>query len=233
MVSLLYNSNKLKMKKLICYCLALSLLSSNMLVAQERQATHSTYYEQRVSHFRSLPAKKKCVIFLGDSITDGAEWGELFSSKKVLNRGISGDTSAGVLDRLDEVIRHQPKKIFLLIGINDIARGASVEAICHNIFTILEHIQEGSPETQIYVQSILPVNDRFTKFPGVMKRASLIPLVNQVLEENAAQRRYTYIDLHSRMTDGSGRLREEFTNDGLHLLRPAYEHWAEAIRTYL
>lgn len=204
-----------------------------MLVAQGQQTKHSTYYEQRVSHFRSLPIKKKCVLFLGDSITDGAEWGELFSRGDVLNRGISGDTSSGVLDRVDEVIRHQPKKLFLLIGVNDIARGVSADVICQNIFTILHRIKEASPTTQVYVQSILPVNDKFTKFPGLMKKASLIPLINKVLENNAERHQYTYIDLHTRMADGTGKLREEFTNDGLHLLQPAYEHWAEVIRVYL
>ena len=113
------------MKKLIYFGLILSLLSSPPLMAQGQK--HSTYYEQRASHFRSLVSKKKCIVFLGDSLSDGAEWSELFSRQDILNRGISGDTSTGVLDRLDEVVRHQPKKIFLLIGINDIARDISPE----------------------------------------------------------------------------------------------------------
>lgn len=221
------------MKKLLCYCLALALLGGNVLAAQRVQTKHSHYYEQRVSHFRSLPVKNKCILFLGDSITDGAEWGELLSRKDILNRGISGDTSAGVLDRIDEVVRHQPKKLFILIGVNDIAKGVGADIVCQNIFSILQYVREYSPKTQIYVQSILPVNDRFTKFATLMQKASLIPLINKVLENNAERYQYTYIDLYTRMADGAGKLREEFTNDGLHLLQPGYKHWAEVIRKYL
>ena len=219
------------MKKLIYFGLILSLLSSPPLMAQGQK--HSTYYEQRASHFRSLASKKKCIVFLGDSLSDGAEWSELFSRQDILNRGISGDTSTGVLDRLDEVVRHQPKKIFLLIGINDIARDISLEQICHNIFSILKRIKKDSPATQVYVQSLLPVNDRYNKFLSIIKNASLIPLVNKELEANAQQYHYTYIDLNTRMANSSGKLKDEFTNDGVHLLQAGYKHWAEIIKPYL
>ena len=219
------------MKKLISFGLALSLLSCPILMAQGQK--HSTYYEQRASHFRSLASKKKCIVFLGDSLSDGAEWSELLSRQDILNRGISGDTSTGVLDRLDEVVRHQPKKIFLLIGINDIARDISPEQICHNIFSILKRIKKDSPATQVYVQSLLPVNDRYNKFSSIIKNASLIPLVNKELEANAQQYHYTYIDLNTRMVNSFGKLKDEFTNDGVHLLQGGYKHWAEIIKPYL
>ena len=65
----------------------------------------STYYHQRVSHFRTLPITKNDIIFVGNSISDGAEWSELFSNSQIKNRGISGDFSAGVLNRIDEISR--------------------------------------------------------------------------------------------------------------------------------
>ena len=80
-----------------------------------------TYYEQRYSHFITLPDRPKSVIFLGDSITDSAEWSELFGDLHVLNRGISGDNTAGVLNRFGEIIQRKPAEVFLMIGIDDLA----------------------------------------------------------------------------------------------------------------
>ena len=82
--------------------------------------------------------------------TNGAEWNELFPRKRVKNRGISGDTSEGVYDRLDALVKGKPAKIFILIGINDISRGIEVETIVQNMKRIVEKIQNESPKTKIY-----------------------------------------------------------------------------------
>ena len=87
--------------------------------AQERK--YSTFYEQRATLFEELPVTSRDIIFLGNSITNGCEWGELFQNTYVKNRGISGDICMGVYDRLDPIIKGKPAKIFLLIGINDVA----------------------------------------------------------------------------------------------------------------
>src|SRR5690606_18724659 len=94
----------------------------------------STYYQQRISHFRTLPIKHGEVIFLGNSISDGAEWSELFNSSNVINRGISGDKTSGILNRIDEIVRRKPSKVFLLIGTNDLEHKVSIKEILNNIF---------------------------------------------------------------------------------------------------
>ena len=78
--------------------------------AQERK--YSTFYEQRVNFIRRLPVTSRDIIFLGNSITNGCEWGELFQNSHVKNRGISGDICMGVYDRLDPIIKGKPAKIF-------------------------------------------------------------------------------------------------------------------------
>ena len=103
---------------------------------------YTTYYRQRVSLFRILPQTKGDIIFLGNSITDGGEWTEMFNDLKVKNRGISGDISAGVLNRLDEVYQRFPDKVFLLIGINDLARNISPDSIVKNILWINALLKE-------------------------------------------------------------------------------------------
>src|SRR5262249_1762037 len=77
------------------------------------------YYRARSDLFRQFAGDADAVM-LGDSNTEWVDWHELFPGVQFLNRGIAGDTSAGVLNRLDEVIGRHPKVVFLMIGINDL-----------------------------------------------------------------------------------------------------------------
>jgi len=129
----------------------------SVCVAQDAAPKHSTYYWQRAS------------LFLGDSITDGGEWCELFGDARLKNRGISGDVTWGVLDRLSEVTAGKPVKIFLMIGVNDLARGKTVEEIIANYETIVERIRRETPQTQLYIQSVLPVNPVFGTFKKITR----------------------------------------------------------------
>ena len=83
----------------------------------------SEYNLQRRSLFEVLPVYSSDIVFLGNSITDGCEWAELFNNRHVKNRGISGDRSGWLLDRLDPIVGGHPKKLFLMIGVNDLAAG--------------------------------------------------------------------------------------------------------------
>jgi len=106
-----------------------------------------TFYQQRSSLFRVLPVTKNDIIFLGNSITNGNEWSELFGDQTIKNRGISGDVTAGVLNRLDEVTSRNPSKIFLLIGVNDLAAGRAPDSVAKNIFLIADRVHLESPGT--------------------------------------------------------------------------------------
>lgn len=77
---------------------------------------------------------------------------------------------------------------------------------------------------------ILPQYDRFK---ALVNMGDEIIRINNELEQHAAEGHYTYIDLHFEMTDGAGRLRDDFTNDGLHLMGAAYQHWADILRKLL
>lgn len=200
--------------------------------AQERK--YSIYWERRASLFENLPTSKKDIIFLGNSITDGAEWAELFDNPRVKNRGISGDITSGILDRLDPIVKGKPAKLFLLIGINDVSRGISVDSIVGNIRLILERIQLESPKTQIYLQSVLPVNDAFDNFKKHASRWAMVPEINVELKKLASEKQLTYIDLFSHFTDDSGaKLNPDYTNDGLHLMGEGYLKWKELIESHV
>ena len=112
------------------------------------------YYDQKLSMFEMMPDQDKEVVWMGDSITDGAEWSELFPGLRTLNRGISSDNTFGMLYRIGEVAKRKPVKLFLLIGINDIARNIPNEVILRNYVKLIDSIQIQSPNTKILIQTI-------------------------------------------------------------------------------
>ena len=200
--------------------------------AQERK--YSTFYYQRATLFEELPVTSSDIIFLGNSITNGGEWAELFDNPHVKNRGISGDVCMGVYDRLDAILKGSPAKIFLLIGINDVDRGASADTIVERIGMIVDKIRKDSPSTKIYLQSVLPVSDHYKMFNGHTSRWQVVPEINKGLVRLAADRGVKYIDLYSHFIDySSGKMNIKYTNDGLHLLGKGYKKWVGIVKPYV
>lgn len=208
------------------------LLVSPFAKAQD-STRFSTYYFQRLTHFRTLPAQPGSTIFLGNSITDGAEWSELFGESHILNRGISGDITAGVLYRLPEIIKQKPSRLFLLIGVNDLARGIPADTVAASIFKIAGEIGRQIPQTKLFIQSLLPVNDELGKFPTHVNKGKEINHINARLRDSANSFGYTFIDLHSLMVGEDGKLRKEYTNDGLHLKGDGYLAWQQAVYPFV
>src|SRR5688572_25430872 len=116
-------------------------------------------FKLKVEQFRSYPNSSKDIIFLGNSITAGVDWNELLQLKRVRNRGISGDISFGILERLDEITEGKPAKVFILIGINDISRNIPDSVILRNYKNMVQRIKQHSPRTKIYFQTLMPVNN--------------------------------------------------------------------------
>ncbi|TKK71029.1 beta-N-acetylhexosaminidase [Ilyomonas limi] len=206
---------------------------AQVVLPQYPDSIFSTYYHQRWSHFNTLPQTKGDIIFLGNSITDGAEWSELFQDNHIKNRGISGDFTAGVLHRLNEVAERKPDKVFLLIGVNDLARKISTDSILKNLFLIADFIYQETPATQLFIQSILPVNDAFRSFTMHTNKGDSIRLINKALQQQAALHHYTYIELNKAFSDKEGKLNKAFTNDGLHLKGEGHILWKHLVYPYV
>ncbi|MBS1627364.1 MAG: family 20 glycosylhydrolase [Bacteroidetes bacterium] len=223
------------MRKII---LLVTLFLTNNLLAQPvlpnyADSLFSTYYWQRATLFQTLPKHNSDIIFLGNSITDGAEWSEIFNDIKIKNRGISGDISAGVIKRLPNMVEGKPAKIFLLIGVNDLSRNISVDSIFTNISLIANYIHYYSANTKLYVQSILPVSDYYKKFSTHSTKTNLINQLNTLLKNNAEKLNYTYINLHDYFTDENGKMNPSLSNDGLHLKGDGYMLWKHIVFPYV
>ncbi|MGZ3861178.1 MAG: GDSL-type esterase/lipase family protein [Flavisolibacter sp.] len=208
-----------------------SLIASLSGHAQQDSSYTTTYYVQKVTLFRMIrDTENGEVIFLGDSITDIAEWGDLLKDPMVKNRGINGDITAGVLARLDEVTSRKPSKIFIMIGINDIAAGVADSVILSNYRQIIDRIQKATPRTKIYIQSILPTNNSFTEFARHQNKDGHIRWINGQLQQLAKDREATFIDLYHLMVNNEGKLDPRYTNDGLHLKGEGYRVWIQELK---
>lgn len=207
-----------------------------MVVAPARSQVLDTipnvpdHYNKMTAVFRSEPKKPGSVIFLGNSITEGGDWKKLLHDSLALNRGISGDNTFGLLARLDEITRHQPSRVYILIGVNDLSKNIPPAIVIQNIFSVVGTLRAASPKTRVFVQSLLPVNPGHAKFPARFNKQADIEVINAQLKKYQEALHYTYIDLFSGFLDASMRLDIRYTYDGLHLNPAGYAHWVGILK---
>ncbi len=180
--------------------------------------------ERWISQFEILDVQPGDVVFLGDSITEGGSWHELFPAIPVRNRGIGGDTADGVLARIGQISRGKPSKVFLMIGTNDLTMDVEVPTIIGNINNIVDTIHKKSPATEVFVQSVLPRQKRY--------RARVEEL-NAGLRESI-RGKAQWLDIYPLMLNTQeGSIRAELSNDELHLNGGGYRIWRDAIATHV
>jgi lysophospholipase L1-like esterase len=218
------------MKKL--FFLSIAILLGKLVTAQTAQwdSTHRPgNFKLKVEQFRAYPNSSKDIIFLGNSITAGVDWTELLARGDVKNRGISGDITFGVLERLDEVTEGKPAKVFILIGINDISRNIPDSVILRNYRLMIQRIKSGSPKTKIYFHTLMPVNNEFTQFKNHYNKDEHILYVNDELRKLAASEKITIVDLYPHFLNADKKLEKRYTVDGLHLNAAGYEVWKDVL----
>lgn len=190
-------------------------------------------YSLKVEQFRGYPDSPGDIIFLGNSITAGTDWMELLGNTSVRNRGISGDITYGVLERLDEVTEGKPAKIFILIGINDIARNIPDSLILDNYKKIIKRIRHASPGTAVYFHNLLPVNNEFTPARNHFNKDEHVLFINEELAKICREEKVTLIDLYNPFKNAENKLDKKYTYDGLHLTHAGYLLWASLLKKYL
>lgn len=193
------------------------------LGADERLRAHK---EPRLTQF-DLAEGPFDVVFVGDSITEQGLWSELFAGRRVANRGISGDRTTGVLDRLDAITALAPATAVLMLGINDIKAGRSSEEVFETYKEIVARLRDaGMP---VVIQSTIQCNAaHHTCTPGDVLAVNEL---NSLLRSYADDSGITFADLGA-LSDPDG-LPDEFTYDGVHLTGKGYQSWVEALKGVL
>jgi lysophospholipase L1-like esterase len=183
-----------------------------------------SYYEYRRNLFALSKVQSAAIVMLGDSLIEGAPWRELTGCPDLVNRGIGGDTTQRVLDRLDEVAKLKPRAVFLMIGVNDITRGVAPAITLHNLRAILDRLEAWKIRT--FAGYVLPVTASYPKKHFNDQITALNGKIAGVLAEHPAT---AAIDLRPLLRGGDGYLREELSFDGLHLSPKGYALWRDAI----
>lgn len=186
-------------------------------------------YDHRKSMYEHLPEDTATIVLLGNSLTAQGNWSELLQEPKIRNRGIPGDQTAGVLRRLLAVSHLQPVQIFLMIGVNDLLFRSPPE-ILENYRRLVDSIQMVMPDSELLLQSVLPVNNE-VRYTQVKNKD--ISVLNEGIEQLAQEYGLSWIDIRPAVSDEAGRLRADFTQDGVHLNGPAYMKWAEVLQPYI
>lgn len=185
----------------------------------------SPYYYHKKSQFEFLANSDDYkIVMIGDSITDGGLWDELLKNNLVQNRGIGGDTTDGVLDRLSS-INQKIEIAFIMIGINAISRHKSVDEVFENYKKIIENLHK--KEIKIYIQSTLYVGENQPK-----RLNKSVELLNQKLQEYSINNNLTFIDLNKLLSPNKV-LEKKFSLDEVHLNGDGYQLWSEEIKKYL
>jgi len=160
------------------------------------------------------------VVFLGDSITDFWRLNEYFPERDYLNRGIAGQTSGEMLQRMKaDVVDLRPQAVLILAGTNDLAREIPVGSIENN-YEAMAAIATANKIKPIFA-SVLPVSDyhkgqnpTYERTPG--RPLASIRALNDWLKAFCTKNNFAYVDYFSATVDDSGQLKEDLGDDGLH-----------------
>lgn len=213
-----------------------------MLFGKKKDYSKITEYDRekltKRENYRILNeeyALKSQTVLLGDSITDFFNWYELFydfskaTGQAVYNRGISGDTTDRLLERLSEnVLNITPKNVVLLIGTNDIGRGLPLSMSVENVSKIIEETKAKCPGVNFVLQAVYPINQGMRR-KSEKRSKEKIQLMNKEFIKLSEKYGCTWLDITEKLKDETGNLKKDFTHDGLHLNVKAYKIVAENI----
>jgi len=160
------------------------------------------------------------ILFLGHSLIEFFDWQGRFPAHTCANLGVAGETTEGLLARLERIIEANPGAdlIFVMTGINNIAMDDPDFSGAYR--EIIERLSSGYPAAKIFVHAVLPVLVDFIENKSVLQ-------VNVALENLARDTGVEFIDLYRRFVDERGLpVREYLLDDGIHLSSKGYEVWA-------
>lgn len=214
-------------------CLSLSTLQAQAQHVEYRSTSH---YNKRVAQFeREGGIDESSIVMLGNSLTEnGKNWAERLGVPQVVNRGIIGDNTVGMTERLCQITPHHPKAIFLMAGINDMVNDNPAIEVAGRVINLIEAIRQQTPTTKLFVESLLPINESNGRWRTLAGRTDDIPLTNMYIRAYCESNGITFVDIFHQMTyPNSNVLREELSSDGLHITEAGYRIWEKEIKKQL
>jgi len=175
------------------------------------------YYQQKLKE--SAMVHKSDLIFLGDSLTDYHDWSSFGPHH---NAGIAGDTTDGILYRLHYTLDKKPKRVILMIGINDLFQGATLQEIKSNYIKIFDGLKGVD---DLIILSLLPV----IMEPQTELINEQVIALNHFLKKASKEYDARFIDLYRHFIDSRNGLKESYTVDGVHLSVKGYEVWEKVL----
>lgn len=198
--------------------------------AQRGDWFDQVWSERRATFRATKAADRGGVVFLGDSITQG--WGEVgrhFPKYHCANRGISGDTTRGILYRLQEdVLDLKPAAVVLLIGTNDIEIGADPAEVAENLKAILARLRAAEAKLPVIVCKVMPSSETKRRPPAKIQK--LNALVDEIVKSDPL---FIRCDTFSIYADENGNAKPEEFPDLLHLNAAGYAKWVAALNPIL
>ncbi len=189
------------------------------------------WVQKRTQWSKEIDKDQKSLVFLGDSITQGwgPRMGNSFPGVKVANRGISGDTTRGVLIRLQQdVLSLNPSGVVLLVGTNDLEEGADAEIIAGNLMLILQELKNHNAEMPVILCRVFPSSA--SKKRPVQQIQKINDLYATAVKGDA---QITLINTWKLFADSNGNAKVSEFPDLLHPNKTGYDKWAAALRPIL
>lgn len=196
------------------------------LVIESHTEWTKNHYQVRIRSFKQDSIMPNSIVMLGNSLTEqGGNWASRLNTENVSNRGIAGDNTEGVLARLGEIKCAKPKAIFLMIGTNDLWTNLTEEEVVVNIEKIGNDLATSLPETSVFVQTIMPVEEGHNQTGRLLRINNLLRSV----EDSG----YVLIDTFEEMSGSDNYLPASYTTDGVHLNSMGYDKWASILQPYV
>jgi lysophospholipase L1-like esterase len=184
------------------------------------------------SNYSKLKKTSYTSLFFGDSMTENFTQ-NIPKADSIVNMGINGDFSEGLLKRMDAVINFQPDNIFIMIGINDIVEKVPLSEIEDNYFKIIKLIKTNCPNTKIFIESTLPTCGLASLLNSSKSINKKVQKLNEFLAKTCHENELVFVDMYSDFADENNELKRDLTSDGIHLSRKGNLIWVSHVWDYI
>lgn len=178
--------------------------------------------------------KTENIVFLGDSITEIYPLEDIFGKVPIVKSGISGYRTKDILEQLRKMVyQYNPSKVILLIGTNDYLDDSTPDEVASNIKEIVQEIHKHRKNTEIYIESIYPINKNLKKEMVANRDNDKIIETNKKIKDICKKKNLTYIDMYNELIDEDGNFNKKYTYDGLHPNTLGYARISQVLSQYI